>query len=81
MTRPALTLGPLLWLVCAAACASAPAVSDGVFPMPGDEAERPRLRYRDGQVSLNDSCMVQLGNPLNASIPPFYVNGRPLGFC
>lgn len=54
---------------------------DGVLQLPGVRAEYPPLRYRDGQVSLNDSCMIRTKNPLNRRIPPLYVNGRPVGFC
>ncbi|TAJ16758.1 MAG: hypothetical protein EPO68_10575 [Planctomycetota bacterium] len=41
----------------------------------------PRIRYDDGQVSPNDSCMIRLGSKLNRKMPPAYVNGMPLGFC
>lgn len=41
----------------------------------------PRVRYDDGQVSTNDSCMIRLGSKLNRKMPPAYVNGMPLGFC
>ncbi|MBM3975955.1 MAG: hypothetical protein FJ299_03060 [Planctomycetes bacterium] len=41
----------------------------------------PRIRYDDGQVSPNDSCMIRLGSKLNRRMPPAYVNGMPLGFC
>ena len=57
--------------------------ADGVFPIGiPEEADGPRrLRYSDGQVSANKTCMIRLSNPVSASIPPAYVNGRPLGFC
>lgn len=54
---------------------------DGVFALPGATPDRHRLRYVDGQVSLNDSCAIQLQNRLNHRIPPLYVNGEPVGFC
>jgi hypothetical protein len=40
----------------------------------------PRLRFADGQVSLNDRCPVRKVK-LNRRMPPLYVNGRPIGFC
>ncbi len=56
-------------------------VRDGVFAVPGSEPKLQRLRYVDGQVSANDSCVIRLSNRLNPKIPPLYVNGQPLGFC
>ena len=58
-----------------------PAVDDGVLQMPSVRESYPRLRFVDGQVSLNDSCMIVTENPLNPSVPPLYVNGQPLSFC
>ena len=40
----------------------------------------PRLRFGDGQISLNDRCIVTQ-KKLNRRLPPIYVNGRPIGFC
>jgi hypothetical protein len=41
----------------------------------------PHIRYFDGdQVSLNDRCPVRKVR-MNRSMPPAYVNGRPVGFC
>ena len=40
----------------------------------------PHLRFADGQVSLNDRCMVRQVK-LNPRLPAIYVNGRPVGFC
>ena len=54
---------------------------DGVFAVAGDDAEHHRLRFTDGQLSRNDSCMILMGNRLNRRIPPLYVNGEPVGFC
>lgn len=51
------------------------------FYVASDVPDRPRLRYDDGQVSLNTTCAVRLENKLNPAIPPVYVNGSPLGFC
>jgi hypothetical protein len=74
--RTGLTL--LLFLV---AGAWRPHDGDGVFPGPGHDPVHSRLRWPDGHVSLNDTCMVRVANSLNASMPPAYVNGRPVGFC
>lgn len=54
---------------------------DGVVALPSDNPLRFHLRYRDGQVSVNDACAIRLENKLNPKIPPVYVNGRPIGFC
>ena len=43
--------------------------------------ERPRLRYLDGQLSINSSCMIRLGKRLNPGVPPAFINGAPVGFC
>jgi hypothetical protein len=40
----------------------------------------PKLRYFEGQVSLNDRCAVRKVR-LNSKMPPVYVNGRAVGFC
>jgi len=54
---------------------------DGVFHVLGATPAYPRLRYLDGQVSLNESCAIRVENGLNRKIPPVYVNGLPIGFC
>ena len=46
----------------------------------GADDEFPRLRFVDGQVSLNDRCPVTLSK-LNKKMDPVYVNGHPVGFC
>ena len=53
----------------------------GAFAVPGKDPTHHHLRFADGQVSPNDSCMILLGNNLNPKVPPMYVNGLPLGFC
>jgi hypothetical protein len=58
-----------------------PLDDDGVFYVLGDDPLRPRVRYLDGQVSLNASCAIRAGNKLGRKIPPVYVNGQPIGFC
>ena len=55
--------------------------AEGIFQVAGTDPERPRLRYRDGQISRNDTCAIKLKNKLNPAIPPMYVNGAPIGFC
>jgi len=86
---------PLLLALLAVSCAApgagrgvmagAPAVPPlddaGIQFVSGDEAAHPRIRYRDGQVSQNDSCAIRIGARLNRRIPPVYVNGQPIGFC
>jgi len=62
------------------ACAGR-STSDGVFRVRGTHPDHPHLRYRDGQVSANDTCMIRVENSLNPAIPPTYVNGKPMGFC
>ncbi len=53
----------------------------GAMYLPTDDPTRPRVRYVDGQVALNRSCMVRIENKLNRAVPPMYVNGQALGFC
>lgn len=53
----------------------------GVIPVASQRADRPRLRYLDGQLSSNDACAIRLDNRLNPRIPPVRVNGAPVGFC
>jgi len=78
------TRAALLLTLAAMACSTLPepvAPQDGVIRVVSGDAVHPLLRYRDGQLSQNTSCVIQLDNPLNPRIPPMYVNGRPLGFC
>ena len=58
-----------------------PLDDDGVFYLLGTNPGYARVRYLDGQVSLNESCAIRVENKLNRKIPPVYVNGRPIGFC
>lgn len=48
--------------------------------VPGTDEKFPRLRYADGQISLNDRCPVRHAK-LNPKMAPVYVNGKPIGFC
>jgi len=82
--RHALTLMALALLPWSSGCGSLshdPMTGDGVFAVPGDDEDHHRLRFADGQVSRNDSCMIKLGNRLNPRVPAMYVNGEPLAFC
>jgi len=58
-----------------------PLSDDGVFYVQSSEPASPRVRYLDGQVSLNDSCAIRRGSKLSRRVPPMYVNGKPVGFC
>lgn len=48
--------------------------------VPGSDPEHPRVKYADSLVSLNDRCIVRQ-NKLSTTMPPVYVNGKPIGFC
>ena len=79
-------LRPLL-LAIASALACAPDARD-TLPEPArfeaayadDDSAFPHVRFCDGQVSLNDRCMVRHAK-LNPKMMATYVNGRPVGFC
>ncbi len=58
-----------------------PLMEDGSFYVLGEDPAHPRLRYLDGQVALNTTCAIQIGNKLSRKVPPAYVNGQPIGFC
>ena len=64
-----------------AACAGRLPAEEGVYQVNGTNSEHSRLRYLDGHVSANETCMIRVENALNPKIPPMYVNGRPMGFC
>ena len=72
--------GTLMCLLAAVAACVVP-TDQGVILVSGSDAEHPRLRYLDGQLSLNSSCGVRTGNALNPGVRPLYVNGSPIGFC
>lgn len=51
------------------------------YPVKVDtSAHHSKIRFPDGQLSVNDSCIVT-GKRLNIRLPAQYVNGRPIGFC
>ncbi|GEM_PF-3590384 len=82
--RPLASVLQMTLVLVLAGCASTSierSNGDGVFAVPGDQQSHHRLRFADGQVSPNDSCMVKLGNRLNREVPPLYVNGLPMAFC
>lgn len=54
---------------------------DGIFYVQGDDPAHPRVRYLDGQLALDTTCAIRIGNKLSRKVPPVYVNGQPLGFC
>lgn len=58
-----------------------PLDEDGFFYVLGEDPAHPRVRTVEGTLSLNDSCMIRLGNKLSRRVPPMYVNGQPVGFC
>ncbi|MEQ1892203.1 MAG: hypothetical protein ABL998_06645 [Planctomycetota bacterium] len=58
-----------------------PLDDDGVAYVLGPNPLYARVRYLDGQLSLNESCAIRVENKLSRKIPPVYVNGRPIGFC
>jgi hypothetical protein len=57
-----------------------PALPAAAEYVPGADEKYPRLRYADGQISLNDRCPVRHAK-LNPRMAPVYVNGKPIGFC
>jgi hypothetical protein len=58
-----------------------PLVDDGIFYVLGEDPAHPRVRYLDGQLALDATCAIQIGNKLSRKVPPCYVNGQPIGFC
>lgn len=48
--------------------------------VPVEGTDRWRVRYADGQLSLNDLCPVAKRG-LATRMRPVWVNGRPVGFC
>lgn len=58
-----------------------PLDDEGIAYVLDAEPGFPRVRYLDGQLSLNASCAIRVENKLSRKIPPVYVNGQPIGFC
>lgn len=74
-------LAPLLLLAaCSTGSPPAEVAQHGRAEYADADTLFPHLRYPDGQVSLNDRCMVRAVK-LNPRMPAIYVNGRPVGFC
>ncbi len=85
MTRLRAGLPAALLLAALAGCGRPPKPTQivhdaGTVAYVDESQELPRLRYADGQVSVNDRCIIRQGK-LNPRMPPIYVNGRPIGFC
>lgn len=75
--RPIRRLAATLALVGTVA-AAAGAHAQVKVPIAG--SDRWRIRYADSTLSINDFCPVAK-RPLGEKQTPFYVNGRPVGFC
>jgi hypothetical protein len=81
-------MSPAAFLVALAAALACAPEAKAPVPVPptheaayaDDDTLFPRVRFCDGQVSLNDRCMVRHVK-LNYKMAPTYVNGRPVGFC
>lgn len=58
-----------------------PLCDEGIFYVLGEDPAHPRVRYLDGQLALDASCAIRIGNKLSRKVPPAYVNGQPIGFC
>lgn len=58
-----------------------PLDDEGIVYVLAAQPGYPRVRYLDGQLSLNESCAIRVENKLSRKIPPVYVNGQPIGFC
>ena len=48
--------------------------------VPSADTARPRLKFNDSLVSLNNHCPVTTSR-LNRKIQPLYINGEAIGFC
>ena len=48
--------------------------------VPSGDSTRPRLKFNDSLVSLNNHCPVTTSK-LNPRIQPLYLNGEAIGFC
>ncbi|MEM7310441.1 MAG: hypothetical protein AAF682_27435 [Planctomycetota bacterium] len=67
-----------LWLLLFLVGCSAPQRG---FLLDSSDPGSARVRYSNGQISSNDTCMVRLGRGLSPMSGPIYVNGTPVGFC
>jgi hypothetical protein len=78
-------LGLLVGVALGAACGRSPDRGSVVIePLPVAFVDStlafPHVRYADGQVSINDRCIVRKLK-LSRMMRPVYVNGLPIGFC
>jgi len=84
VTRPPGTRGVLSGLLLAGGLLFGDGLLAGAVALAQEYAPQgeglPRIRFADGQISLNDRCPVRLGK-LNLMMAPVYVNGKPVGFC
>ena len=60
ITRVSLALACL----ALAACAGRLPIEEGVYQVNGANSEHPRLRYLDGHVSANETCMIRVENSI-----------------
>jgi hypothetical protein len=81
MKTHALSLALVAATVFATGCRRELTIDEGVVKVGSESPEHYRLRFLDGQLSLNQSCGIKRGNRLNPGVPPARINGRPIGFC
>ena len=70
-------------VACLSACGERPAElvpPVGKVELVDPGSPFPKLKFADGQVSINDKCPVTK-RKLSVHWPPVYVNGQPIGFC
>ena len=80
---PAVGIGVAMLLI--EGCAEAPRKTTpmpalGVAHYENPTEEKPRIRWGEDPLSLNDRCIVRKVK-LNLRMPPIFVNGKPIGFC
>lgn len=84
LTLATLTLAALI--ASFTACSEEPRKAELVPPAEGrnklddPKAEFPRVIFADGEISLNDHCMVR-EDRLSERFPAVYINGHPVAFC
>ena len=69
---------PSIVILLGALAAAGGARAQVKVPIAG--TDRYRVRFADSTLSINDMCPVAK-RPLGEKQTPFYVNGRPVGFC
>ena len=78
--NPVSPVGRILSLLVLAGTVAAAAGAHAQVKVPIAGSDRWRIRYADSTLSINDFCPVAK-KPLGEKQTPFYVNGRPVGFC